>query len=169
MTYCIIQGTLPFMAIDLMLNKKEHFCHELHHNLESILYVILWVCTLMDRVGVKHREADPCFMDAPLCTWFDRDANIWDLSYHKLAHVVDSDQAILDNFSPFWKSFKPFVCQLLCAFFPIHPIAGCPITPHTIISILKTAAEMVDMAEEPEEATTPYNHDAGAVTFNEFF
>ena len=86
------------MAIDLMLNREEHFCHELRHDLESVLYVILWICTSMEGPGVECRVADPCFMDVPLRTWFDREANIQDLGYRKLAHVVDSERAILHNF-----------------------------------------------------------------------
>jgi hypothetical protein len=157
------------MAIDLMLNRNDDFLHELRHDLESLLYVILWICTSMDGVGVERRQADPHFMDVPLRTWFDKNANIRDLGYRKLAHVVDSERAILDNFPPFWNSFKPFIRQLLSAFFPIHPIAGCPITPKAIISILKKAAAEVDKVADEPEAATPYESDAGAATFNQIF
>jgi hypothetical protein len=157
------------MAIDLMLNRKDNFRHELRHDLESLLYVILWICTSMDGVGVERRQADPRFMDVPLRTWFDKNANIRDLGYRKLAHVVDFERAILDNFPPFWNSFKPFIRELLSAFFPIHPIAGCPITSKAIISILKKAAVEVDKAADEPEAATPYERNTSAATFNQIF
>ncbi|KAF8806948.1 hypothetical protein BYT27DRAFT_7013302, partial [Phlegmacium glaucopus] len=89
------------------------FCHELRHDLESILYVILWICTSMDGPGIECRVVDPRFMDLPLHMWFDKDANIQNLGYLKLGHIFDAERAILNNFPPFWNSFKPFVRQLL--------------------------------------------------------
>ncbi|KAJ7165000.1 hypothetical protein C8R46DRAFT_1097851 [Mycena filopes] len=37
-------GTLPFMAVDVLVFGGELPEHEPHHDLESLLYVLLWVC-----------------------------------------------------------------------------------------------------------------------------
>ncbi|KAF8219225.1 hypothetical protein L208DRAFT_1200075, partial [Tricholoma matsutake] len=107
-------GTLPFMAIDLMLHQdKTPFYHWLRHDLKSVLYVILWTCTSMEAPWIERRVADPCFMDIPSHMWYDKDADIQNLGYLKLGHIVDAERAILQNFPPFWDSFKPFVRKLL--------------------------------------------------------
>ncbi|KAF8808704.1 hypothetical protein BYT27DRAFT_7337683 [Phlegmacium glaucopus] len=166
-------GTPPFMAIDLMLHRDEPdkpFCHELRHDLESILYVILWICTSMDGPGIERRVVDPRFMDLPLRMWFDKDANIQNLGYLKLGHIVDAERAILNNFPPFWNSFKPFVRRLLTAFFPIHPIAGSNITPQEMIDILKDAVRHVDAGEdEPDDLTALEPGNSGVASYNEIF
>jgi hypothetical protein len=161
------------MAIDLMLHRHQDekpFYHQLQHDLESVLYVILWICTSMEAPGIERRVADPRFMDVPLRMWFDKDADIQNLGYLKLGHIVDAERAILQNFPPFWNSFKPFVRQLLKAFFPIHPIAGCEITAQGMIDILKDAARQVDTGEDgADDITSLENGDAGAASYNEIF
>jgi hypothetical protein len=138
------------MAIDLMLHQPEPdkpFHHELQHDLESILHVILWICTSMDGPGIERRVVDPRFMDLPLHMWFDKDANIRDLGYSKLGHIVDAERAILSNLPPYWSPLKPFIKQLLTAFFPIHPIAGSNITPQKMVEILRNAVHHVESKE----------------------
>lgn len=161
------------MAIDLMLHRddpKKPFNHELRHDLESILYVILWICTSMDGPGIERRVVDPHFMNLPLHTWFDRDANLQNLGYLKLGHIIDSERAILSNFPPFWSPFKPFIKQLLSAFFPIHPIAGSDITPEKIIEILKNAAQQMDADEDrPDEVARLDPSDSSTASYNEIF
>ncbi|KAF8219897.1 hypothetical protein L208DRAFT_1544922 [Tricholoma matsutake] len=71
-------------------------------------------------------------------------ADILNLGYLKLSHVVDAECAILSNFPPFWNPFKPFIRDLLAVFFPIHPILGSHITPQKMINILEDAAEHMD-------------------------
>jgi len=40
---CCATGTAPFMALELLLN--NNVCHTWRHDLESFLYVIIWLCT----------------------------------------------------------------------------------------------------------------------------
>ena len=161
------------MAIDLMLHRDEpdkFFHHELRHDLESILYVILWICTSMDGPMVERRVVDPRFMDLPLHMWFDKDADIQHLGYLKLGHIVDAERAILSNFPPFWNFFKPFIRQLLTAFFPIHPIAGSDITPQKMVDILRDAAQHVDADEDsPDNVPIPEPGSSGTASYNEIF
>jgi hypothetical protein len=157
------------MAIDLMLhrnNPDKPFYHELRHDLESILYVILWICTSMDGPGIERRVVDPRFMDLPLHMWFNKDADLQNLGYLKLGHIVDAERAIFENFPPFWNPLKPFLEQLLKEFFPVHPIAGSDITPEKMIEILRDAAQHVD-GDSPDIVRT--TGDSGAASYNEIF
>jgi hypothetical protein len=160
------------MAIDLMLHRETPdtpFRHELRHDLESILYVILWICTSMEGPGIERRVADPLFMDLPLRAWFNSDADMLNLGYIKLGHIVDAERAILGNFPPFWDSFKPFVRELLKAFFPISPISGSHITAKNMIDTLKKAAEHMDAASMEPSDLAPDPVDSGIASYNEIF
>jgi hypothetical protein len=131
------------MAIDLLLTKEKTFHRKLRHDLESVLYVILWICTSMDGPG---RVRDISTMDFPLGHWLKK-GRIRDLGYLKVSHVLDADRAIIAHFAPYWSGFKPFARQLLKAFFPIDPIRGCStVTPEQMISILREAIANVNMA-----------------------
>ncbi|KLO06778.1 hypothetical protein SCHPADRAFT_882422 [Schizopora paradoxa] len=39
-------GTVPFMAIDVLRAPRLHLDHEYYHDLESLFYVLCWVCTV---------------------------------------------------------------------------------------------------------------------------
>ena len=124
----------------------------------------------MDGPGIERRVVDPRFMDLPLHMWFDKDADIQNLGYLKLGHIVDAERAILSNFPPFWNSLKPFIKQLLTAFFPIHPIAGSHITPQIMIDILRNAVQHVDVGEDrPGIFTTLEPGDSSPASYNEIF
>jgi hypothetical protein len=159
------------MALDLMLHEDadKPFHHELRHDLESILYVILWICTSMGGPGIERRIVDPRFMNLPLHMWFDKDADIRRLGYIKLGQVVDAERAIFRNFPPFWNPLKPFIKELLKAFFPLHPIAGSDITPQIMIDILKKAAQHMDAGEDSPDNTTLEPGDSSSASYNEIF
>jgi hypothetical protein len=135
------------MALELMLSEDKTIRRSLLHDLESVLYVILYVCTLMDGPRRDRRTHDTSILRVPLCQWFDAKANLSYLGHMKLGHIVDADRAILDQFPPYWKVFKPFVKRLLHAFFPRNPIDGCFITPEVMLSVLKDAVMVIDIVE----------------------
>jgi hypothetical protein len=165
------------MAIDLMLHQEKPdspFRHELRHDLESIIYVILWICTSMEGPGIERRIEDPLFMDVPLRTRFDKNVDIRGLGYSKLGHIVDAERAIISNFPPFWKPFQPFVRELLATFtLPIArsrtPALGCHITPQKMIEILKRAAKHMDASTMEPVGLTLDSGNSDVASYNEIF
>ena len=168
------------MAVDLMLHQEKPdnpFQHELRHDLESILYVILWICTSMEGPGIERRVEDPLFMNLPLRKWFDKNADIRDLGYAKLGHIVDAENAIFINFPPFWNPFKPFVRELLAVF--IFSIAGRRIdrnsdsepyiTSQAMIEILKKAIEHIDAGTKEPSDLSPDPGQSDVASYNEIF
>jgi hypothetical protein len=168
------------MAVDLMLhqeNPDNPFQHELRHDLESILYVILWICTSMEGPGIERRVADPLFMNVPLRKWFDKNVDIRDLGYSKLGHMVDAENAIFANFPPFWDPFKPFVRELNDAF--NFSVAGCRnprnsdsgsyITSQAMIEILKRAIEHINGGTKEASDLSPDPGGSDIASYNEIF
>lgn len=105
------------MALGLMLSNGQEFTHELHHDFESLLYVILWICTAMAGPNVDNLLVSPKFLNIPLCHWFTPNPDLNLLGHVKLGHLVNADNAIYPNFPPYWDDFKLFVRQLLKEFF----------------------------------------------------
>lgn len=82
-------------------------------------------------------------------------------SHHELRYDLES-------FPPFWNPFN-FVRDLLKAFFPINPIAGCHITPKKMIDILKNAAKHMDAIVMEPSALSPDPGDSDVASYNQNF
>ncbi|KJA13306.1 hypothetical protein HYPSUDRAFT_113970, partial [Hypholoma sublateritium FD-334 SS-4] len=111
--YKINSGTLPFMAVEA-LNWKDHekFDHLPQHDLESLFYVLVTVCTYVDAPGYLRNPV-------PLKTDLSIPANEWWATFdrHTLARVKSSqvgdlDDQILSRLSPYWKDFHPVIRDL---------------------------------------------------------
>src|SRR5882757_4344555 len=103
------------MASKALLNPP--LVHKPQHDLESILYIILCICTFVRGPGLSlYKSDDP----PPIRTWFGGDG-IREIGHRKLAHLECYDIAILPNFAPYWNDFAPFVGDLIKACFPVKP------------------------------------------------
>lgn len=101
------------MAIEALLN--PNFVHKPQHDLESILYVIICICTFVPGPGLSLYESD---IAPPIRSWFSG-GGIREIGYRKSAHVDRYDIDILPNFAPYWHDFAPFVGDLIKACFPV--------------------------------------------------
>jgi Fungal protein kinase len=89
------------MAIEIMLKSGQLFCHDLHHDLESVLYVIIWVCTHMNGVESECQDLD------------DLDVGLRQLGLVKLSHMAAAKLTILTQFAEYWVIMKPFILDLI--------------------------------------------------------
>ena len=55
-----LQSTPPYMAIEALLGINPKFVHKLEHDLESILYIILYMCTVVQGPGWTSSVYTPC-------------------------------------------------------------------------------------------------------------
>jgi hypothetical protein len=134
----MIQGTPPFMALEIMLKSGQSFCHNLHHDLESILYVIIWVCTHMTGVTSEHEDLDNLYV----CQWCgDLDVGLRQLGLVKLSYVAAAKLTILTQFAEYWNIMKPFILDLITAFFPLGPAEPNEITLDKMLTILQRVRE----------------------------
>lgn len=139
------QGTPPFMALEIMLQEGKDFTHELRHDLESLLYVIVWVCNHMTAPGVERKLVEGNIPHVR--GWCNMSLSLRQLGHLKLAHIVDAERIILAEFTPYWEDFKPFARRLLTEFFPVKPADPNKITPENMLKILEEALSAV---KEPE-------------------
>jgi hypothetical protein len=133
------------MAIEALLGFSPNFIHKPHHDLESMLYVILYVCTVVRGPGLLLNESDTSTMSLPIRTWFSNN-EIREVGYRKLAHLECYDHSILANLAPYWHDFTPFVKDLIVSFFPVKPSLPNEMQYERMLQILEKAHDTV---EEP--------------------
>ncbi len=137
------------MAIEALL--AINFVHKPQHDLESILYIILYICTFVHGPGFPdvtvphHMSRSP-----PISTWFCN-ADVREIGYLKLAHLQRYDVAILPYFTTYWRDFSPFVKDLIIACFPVNTCLPNDFQYDQALQILKTAYDFVG---EPQTSHT---------------
>lgn len=134
------------MALEIMLSNGRGFCHDLRHDLESIFYVLIWVCSHME--GPETERSDPHSL--PIREWCSMDVNLRKLGLIKLSHIADFEDSILGHFTPYWHDFKPYVRQMAEEFWPTTYQKPNNMTSESLLKILKAA-----IAAMPSESSGP--------------
>lgn len=105
-------GTYPFIAIQILSGLERH---RYRHDLESFLYVLLWVCCYPTNAPISTTPTttttnpDPPIwpLKDPLALWCDADPA--SVVNHKIANVMYGSQnfhALFDRFRPGFGHFK---------------------------------------------------------------
>ena len=144
------------MAIEALLAINQTFVHKPQHDLESILYIILYICTFVRGPGLPPALSQHVFdiahcLSPPIRTWFSNDTDIRKMGYLKLAHLECYDIAILPYFAPYWHDFAPFAKDLIIACFPVKARLPNDFQYNQVLQILKAA---YDSVEEPRVLVT---------------
>jgi len=139
-------GTPPFVAIEALITFPQPFIHQPRHDLESILYVILYICTYFKGPGIMRTATDfPEFRSVPLERCFRHDG-IRDIGRCKIGLMSTFKTSLLPKFTPYWADFTPFVQQLIETCFPSIPDFRNGLTHDNMLTILR---EAYDTIEEP--------------------
>lgn len=140
------------MAIEALIANNQIFVHKPKHDLESILYIILYICTFVRGPGLPPAPSQHEFdiahhLSPPIGTWFSNDTDMRKMGYLKLAHLECHDTAILPYFAPYWHDFAPFAKELIIACFPVKACLPNDLQYNQVLQILKTAYHFV---QEPQ-------------------
>jgi hypothetical protein len=138
-----MQGTPPFMAVDVLLNRSTH---NVTHDLESVFYVLLFICTHLDGPLGAIRKP-PLYGDNGdtkkpylMKSWINQ-ANFNSLEllgYVKIAQVVLFPDKLLDDISPYFSPLKKHIEGLRKALFTeTGPKKSA--TPREVIEVFKEA------------------------------
>jgi hypothetical protein len=139
------------MALEIMLRGGKNFRHQLHHDLESIFYVLIWVCCHME--GPEVERDDPYSL--PIREWCNMNLKLAKIGLIKLSHLANFEDSILKHFTPYWQDFKPFMRELKSAFWPESFETPNSITSDVMLSILKKAAASIHEVQSGGVDTTP--------------
>ena len=132
------------MAIEALLaDRDDNFAHLPRHDLESILYVILYICTFTNGPGFPRLDFEtPNALS--MKNWFTTDP-IKTIGSRKVADLCQPERCIISGFTAYWKDFAPFALDLLHLCFPptYSPAYPNRLTHEGMLSILDKACMAV--------------------------
>ena len=69
------------MTIEIL--EKSDANHHPCHNMESILYIIIYICTFTDGPNLICRKGNQ-----DICAWFEEDQALQDIAHKKMIHML---------------------------------------------------------------------------------
>ena len=107
------QGTIPFMSTNILLNyKKGGVTHTASDDLESIVYILVWICVLYAGPGTlwKDKHVSNTVLKPWVMVASDTDA----VNLRAIKAALKFDPSIVtDEFTTFFKPLSPIVDKLL--------------------------------------------------------
>ncbi|KAJ6449718.1 hypothetical protein C8R47DRAFT_1230544 [Mycena vitilis] len=149
-------GTLPFMAIDVLAANGDLVEHEARHDLESLLYVLLWVCIhYAGPCNVERQNFD--IHNSYLKAWVRGESydtiGVW--KFGIMGHLPFWRNYMLDNFAPYFEPLKP------CASAWRQLWADSKLTHDAVLDVLQTALPSLDDVESWSKANDPEGYGDG--------
>jgi hypothetical protein len=135
------------MSIESLITTDPNFTQEACHDLESFLYIIIYICTFTygPNDSILSNEVP---LSCPLREWFKKTPQASSTGFIKAGHMLRPDIAILPYFNGYWEDMKPFVVELIETCFLKNPGASNHLTHDGMCAILKKAFNTV---KEPEK------------------
>lgn len=154
-----MQGTAPFIAIELLIHGSPH---RTAHDLESILYVLLFICTHLKGPGCQVRDPplyggdNKSIHPSSMKQWFAA-SHLATLGHLKFSHMMSHfDTFILSAISPYFFPLKDYIGNFWKALIPEREsitsdgerVVHSKATPQDIINVLKAALLDTELISE---------------------
>lgn len=113
----IVKGTLPFLCLDALGDQKVPWQHELRHDLESLFYVLVWICCTRKGPHNDVRAVD--YKDSMLKTWnTDTLENIHGNKFTRFSKKYYLETRVFPEIDPYFDPIKPVLVNLRSLLFP---------------------------------------------------
>lgn len=129
------------MAIEALITPKNvEFAHLPSHDLESILYVILYICTFTQGPCQSLRLDFDVPESLYMKSWFSTDS-VDVIGFRKVGHMSRPEQTIIPGFTKYWEDFIPYALELIRICFPPEYNTACPnhLTHEKMLVVLEKA------------------------------
>ena len=136
------------MAIELLL-QKDRIRHTPQHDLESLFFVLIYLCTNLSGPGLIWTKAElQQHSTIPLSAWFTSSSSLHQLGTNKAGVLCFFEDNILRRFSPYFEELKPCINNIFKAIYGNHrPGTPSDVTHDQIIQIFTQALD--SLAPEP--------------------
>jgi hypothetical protein len=129
------------MAVELLLESTA-VTHRPSHDLESLFYVLVFICTNLEGPSTPRSLADLLsFTSLPLAAWFTAGASLESLGTNKLGLAHAFENRIVGRFAPYFTDLKPCVMALFHAMYPNGPQVKSALTHDDMIKIFTETLE----------------------------
>jgi Fungal protein kinase len=128
---------LPFMSIELLVSRKPVY-HKPRHDLESIFFVFIYLCTNLSGPGLPRPLHELQKLESlPIASWFNPDFSMERLGADKISAMMLINQRIIPYFADYFLDLKSCAFDLYKAIYPTFQSLLEPVdVPHdTIIQI----------------------------------
>ncbi|KAJ7628532.1 hypothetical protein FB45DRAFT_39871 [Roridomyces roridus] len=103
-------GTVPFMAVEVLLRGDQLQAHEAKHDLESMLYVLIWLCLYYAGPGnIERQNFD--IRHSPLVGWIEGSFISMGLAKSGTLRDAYGWQLCLDQFAPYFAPIKQCITE----------------------------------------------------------
>ncbi|KAJ7084039.1 hypothetical protein B0H15DRAFT_951785 [Mycena belliarum] len=101
-------GTLPFMATDVLIKGDQLRAHEPRHDLESFLYVLIWICVHYAGPGNVERQNFDIYQSS-MANWLTgyEYSSMGVGKWYALTVQEGWENDVLPNFAPYFEPLKP--------------------------------------------------------------
>ena len=136
------------MAVELLLDGKK-VTHRPSHDLESLFYVLIYICTNLGGPGTP-RSLDELleFTSLPIAAWFIPETSFEGLATSKLGVAHAFERRIVDRFSPYFTDIKPCVMELFRAMYPNGPQIKSALTHDRMIDIFSETLKTLPHSDQ---------------------
>ena len=137
------------MAMKILLNNGSGIVHEPRFDLESLFYVLIYLCMNLKGPGNQVRTTADLrqYQSFPLAEWFSAEGSFRKLGRVKMGQLVTFEQSILNFFPPYFNDLKPCVTSLYRAICPHGNPVDSPVTHDMVISIFDDALKSLPLVE----------------------
>lgn len=113
------------MAIELLLGKPG-IRHTPQHDLESLFFVLVYLCTNLSGPGaIRTQDELQLHSTIPLSAWYKVSSTLHQIGIHKIGTMCTFESNILHRFAPYFNELKPCVRLLYKAIYGDR-YPGCP-------------------------------------------
>lgn len=151
------------MAVEVLLEGKN-VTHLPSHDLESLFYVLVFICTNLGGPDTPRSLEDLLeFTSLPIAAWFVPETSFEGLATNKLGIAHAFEKRIADRFAPYFADIKPCVMELFRAMYPNGPQIKSALTHDRMIEIFNETLEKLPshdqhLSEKPKKITTGRKH-----------
>ena len=120
----VMQGTGPFMAYEVLFSAdNQHIKQKPAHDLESMFYVLLFICTCFMGPDRRKRTVEEFqqLSSMPILRWFERHKRYRELADLKFSHLSTFSQHFKSKITPYFLDLWPLLEGLWDILFPPPP------------------------------------------------
>ena len=105
------------MAVELLL-EKPGIRHTPQHDLESLFFVLVYLCTNLSGPGaIRTQDELRVHSTIPLSAWFRVSSTLHQIGLHKIGTLCTFESSILNRFAPYFNELKPCISRLYKAIY----------------------------------------------------